>query len=752
MKLLKLVVVLLIFITAVAGAPTSSTTEPSNHNDDGETSQDDLEQAELAAIRHEADIEENDPDRVLLALDYDTKVHLASLLSEPRSRQEWRDVLGRTIDMIDHRPKAHRERRRESVNEAAKTLGKALLGDFGSTSDESVAERPPSPEFCPDSSNESRLSMNVATMKKILELRASGRSHASIQKLYPRYRRDRIDTYQRLVNQGEPVVSKIKQVNEHCLKNFEERRKNAWPVHGDHIKRWAKEKAAEVGLSRHYFAASPTWLWKFKNTRIGTRRVTDYVTRIENDEQGIIQERVEGFLSNYTARAWRFNRRLIWNFDQSPIQYEHATKRTLSWKGEKETKLLISQKNKVTHSFTIQPVISRDGRLIGKLLLVMQETNGTFGIRVRERVRRQEEEYGNIRVLASKSGDLMIPLIHQWIREVLTPASREELRSTDTDTEINSEFDTMSLDDDAFESMSLDRESTDDTIPYCNDSPGNGAERCVQGDKRGPNRRFRRNHTLLIGDSFSPQANAAANDAYGRIGLEYLMVPKKCTRYVQPLDVGFNLQFKKLWKRISDETYDPRNGYTREQLVSREGIINLMSLIWNQFSSEAYTDMLRYCWRNTDPHFSLDELSRSPPVRGVNEIQFRFDDVGCQHRDHATNESCTRPGVIKCAHCGKVLCLKHFMDRVCFHNASSDIERAGPSGEQQQQRHQLDDDFDSDYENDPDLFTNRGCPATTARPTTARPTTARPTTTTTTSRAPVYRSSEKWPPHDELAA
>ena len=71
--------------------------------------------------------------------------------------------------------------------------------------------------------------------------------------------------------------------------------------------------------------------------------------------------------------------------------------------------------NKNTHSYTAQPIISRDGRLIAKLSLVLQESGDKFGPRVAEHVRQQEREYGNIRVYASKSGNMTKHLVNQWV-------------------------------------------------------------------------------------------------------------------------------------------------------------------------------------------------------------------------------------------------------------------------------------------------------------------------------------------------
>lgn len=96
--------------------------------------------------------------------------------------------------------------------------------------------------------------------------------------------------------------------------------------------------------------------------------------------------------------------------------------------------------------------------------------------------------------------------------------------------------------------------------------------------------------------------------------------------------------------------------------MKRYGIINMQSLIWNQFLSPEYRPMLRYAWRNTDPGYTNSELqSRAPPPL-VQDIQFNFNQSSlCEH-------NCTNYAFIRCSHCGKLMCLDHFLNRTCFHD------------------------------------------------------------------------------------
>lgn len=464
------------------------------------------------------DKEAEDPDQVLLGLDFETKSNLATFFSQTRSRDELQAILQRTIDMMNHRPLPERSRRHETYNSTAKTLGRALLNDprFGSTSEESdcIPQLSSQEEYC-EPALDSCESMSTAAMKKILELREKGRSHASMKKLYPKYRRDKLDHYRRCVDAGSTVVNNIRRVNAGVLARIASARGAGQPVHGYNIRRWGLELADQYNISRRYFSASPTWLYKLKKTgRIGSRKVTEYISRSENNQQDVIDSRIDQFLSDYERISYHFARRLIINMDQTPFDYEIANQRTLSFIGERDTRLHVDQKNKISHSFTAQPMITRDGKIFGKLLLVLQETtkNGTFGPRILPEVQELERRYGNIRVYASKSGKLTAELIRDWIEEVFKPAVRATLTSVDTDTDIGSDLETMSIDDDAFEDPPVEQEPLERmSFPAL--------------AKRAPGKCYTKPHTLLIADSWGGHAKPLEEEGNLGNGIEYLEIP-----------------------------------------------------------------------------------------------------------------------------------------------------------------------------------------------------------------------------------
>lgn len=143
-----------------------------------------------------------------------------------------------------------------------------------------------------------------------------------------------------------------------------------------------------------------------------------------------------------------------------------------------------------------------------------------------------------------------------------------------------------------------------------------------------------------------------------------LRIPPQIADKLQPLDVNFNHQLKLFYNRIMEEAFYQD---ILPNITSREGIINIQSLLHNQFSSPKYKDMIKCAWRNTDPAFNVTELGNFPP-KMVNSIQFDFDAASkCQ------TDSCDRHAFVECAHCGRLHCLRHFLERSCLHATSHGI-------------------------------------------------------------------------------
>ena len=89
---------------------------------------------------------------------------------------------------------------------------------------------------------------------------------------------------------------------------------------------------------------------------------------------------------------------------------------TLSFEGETTTYGSVTSKNATTHSYTIQLMISLDGRLVESMYLCLQETKGRLG----DTVQRNLFQPKNVVITCSTSGKLTSSLVKYWKDRVLS--------------------------------------------------------------------------------------------------------------------------------------------------------------------------------------------------------------------------------------------------------------------------------------------------------------------------------------------
>lgn len=473
-------------------------------------------------------------------------------------------------------------------------------------------------DYCePSTSSGSYRRTSLETMQKIVLL-SSTRSEAGIRKMYPWYRRQYLPDFKRCVDEGGSHSMQRNRINEVVSRNVSDRLDSNLPLKTYMLKAFARIQAKKMNVT--WFKASDHWVNNFKkNNMLCSRKVTQYMSRPRIENQDIVDENILEFLNNYTRISENFPRRLIWNVDQSAVQYESTNDRVVARKGSRDVLLRVDNLNKNTHSFTAQPILTRDGRLLGRLLLCMQEESNEFGPIVGPRMRQLEREYGNVRIISSRSGKMTTNLTIDWIRNVLRPAMNEQMRRLDSLNEY------------------LIIANTEETA----------------------NKRL-----LLLSDSWSGQTNEQVRREQS--DMFTLVIPPHTTGTLQPLDVGFFRQLKIFIRRITEEALVL--GRVAD-VSSREGAINLLSLIHNQFQSPAYHDLWRYAWRHTDPFWSQDELSMTRPPN-VNSIQF-----GSGLSTQCEIDNCTHDAVIQCSYDGVSMCLDHFLNRSHFHDNDEDGDR-----------------------------------------------------------------------------
>lgn len=104
----------------------------------------------------------------------------------------------------------------------------------------------------------------------------------------------------------------------------------------------------------------------------------------------------------------------VFNSDQSGFNIEQLSGRTLAERGSADVISSIRQSFSMTHSYTIQPLISSNGELKQPLFIVLQEKDGSFGPLVTANLFRHPEIF----VQCSTSGKLTKELLKKWFAEV----------------------------------------------------------------------------------------------------------------------------------------------------------------------------------------------------------------------------------------------------------------------------------------------------------------------------------------------
>ena len=217
-------------------------------------------------------------------------------------------------------------------------------------------------------------------------------------------------------NQGGNRYEKLKRISEYTLNRFNEALERGMIIHDIDIARWASRAQEEENEAS--FKASETWVKRFKITHnIVSRKITKFVTKKSLLLQEDLENKCNTFIEDVKHYIAQYGQENIYNSDQSGFQLEMHSGRTLAHKGVKKVETVVQSISATTHSYTIQPTISADGRLLSPLFIVLKETTGTFGPRVQENMFKAS----NIFVTASTSGKLTSNHVKLWLKEVFFP-------------------------------------------------------------------------------------------------------------------------------------------------------------------------------------------------------------------------------------------------------------------------------------------------------------------------------------------
>lgn len=157
--------------------------------------------------------------------------------------------------------------------------------------------------------------------------------------------------------------------------------------------------------------ASSYWLLQFKRkNRIVSRKITKVLSRRDIAQLHTVSIKIDDYRNTTKQLITKYNPENVFNTDQSGFNIENLSGRTLDVCGTKQILSSVNQANSLTHSYTIQPIISLNGKLV-------QEKHGQFGPQVQESLFTHPEVY----VLPTSSGKVSKVILREWFSELYFP-------------------------------------------------------------------------------------------------------------------------------------------------------------------------------------------------------------------------------------------------------------------------------------------------------------------------------------------
>lgn len=186
-------------------------------------------------------------------------------------------------------------------------------------------------------------------------------------------------------------------------------------MHDRNLTRWGAEKARELQLN---FRASHHWLLNFKRRHnIVSRKITRQISRKNQAEEPAVRTSATEFI-NKIKPIFAKNPARIFNSDQTGFKIELYSERTLEIRGTRHVEATVVAQNSLTHSYTVMPLISGDGRLIKPTLIVHKTPTGEFG----ERVLKSMFSHESIRVCTTTSGKVNKQILQEWSTHIFFKA------------------------------------------------------------------------------------------------------------------------------------------------------------------------------------------------------------------------------------------------------------------------------------------------------------------------------------------
>lgn len=248
--------------------------------------------------------------------------------------------------------------------------------------------------------------------RKVIEFWRSGKKKPrKIESVKVRFRKvssiRQLRRWEKQLNEGGNRLEKLRQISAYTLDKCNEALERGAIIHDIDIMQWALQAQQEENVPG--FKASYGWVRKFKIAhKIVSRKITKFTTKETLMSRVAFETENNKFIENVKYYIARFGIENVYNSDQSDFQLEFHVGSTLAQKGIEQ----VESEHAIT--YTIQPIISADGRLLSPLLIVLKESSEKLDPRVQKNMFTEN----NIFIMTSKSGKLTSHHFQIWLKEV----------------------------------------------------------------------------------------------------------------------------------------------------------------------------------------------------------------------------------------------------------------------------------------------------------------------------------------------
>ena len=124
----------------------------------------------------------------------------------------------------------------------------------------------------------------------------------------------------------------------------------------------------------HQFVASDRWISTFKyKCNICSEKVKK--DNVDNCRQSFFTSTIcvfSQFVIDVRALLVKYNEDFLLNTDQSGLELQIHSNRTVPHQDEKSTRSVVRSLNQTTDKYTVQPMISLNGKIVGPIFLCLK--------------------------------------------------------------------------------------------------------------------------------------------------------------------------------------------------------------------------------------------------------------------------------------------------------------------------------------------------------------------------------------------